>query len=111
MSIRYPFVDIGRQIEIEAVRGGRRSNEFSVSPALSMTNAAVAFDDQSVAFRPADDILETEDRGAGLDRYVPFAREAFEQRGLEYPFQRAGDTLAVSGGQEARRLAEKVVAL
>lgn len=111
MPGHYDFIDIGREIEVEAVRGGRRSNEFSTSPASVSSVGPTVTNDENVVFRPLDDILETEERLRALDTYVPFAERAFSERGLSYPFMRTGDTLSLRPGRPARLLALKIVEL
>jgi hypothetical protein len=108
MAGSYGFIDVGRLLEIEALRPARRSNEFSTSPAFE---AVVGIDDSNVVFRPADDILESQERQIALDNYLPFARRAFSERGLTYPFLRTGDTLVCTQGARARHLAERIVQL
>lgn len=76
------FVQQGRLLEIEAIEGGRQSNEFSTCP-----SAALGEDDGPVGLTPTDDIQETEERVDDLQMYVPYAQRAFKQRGLIYPFR------------------------
>ena len=61
------FVQQGRLLEIEAIEGGRQSNEFSTCPSTELSE-----DDGPVGLTSADDIQETEERvndGLALFRY------------------------------------------
>ena len=75
------FIQDARLLEVEAVYGGRRADAFSTSPVNGL-----ALDEAPVANVAADDIQETEERVQLLSQYVPFAEQAFEERGLTYPF-------------------------
>ena len=76
------FVQQGRLLEIEAIEGGRQSNEFSTCPSAELSE-----DDGPVGLTSTDDIQETEERVNDLQMYVPYAQRAFKQRGLIYPFR------------------------
>jgi hypothetical protein len=96
------FIDEGRKLEAEAFDRGRRSNQISMRVLVSEG----PFD----GMPSEDDIQETEERLATLKQYVPYAQEAFRDRGLVYPFQTATDenSLTPLEGNEdlARRCAE-----
>jgi hypothetical protein len=97
------FVDEGRRLEVEALEGGRSSNEFTLAPAEIGHS-----EDQSVFWTPADDAIETEERLSLIGPYLEHARLAFSQRGLVYPFHASADncSLEVLPGLEglARRV-------
>src|SRR5258705_68155 len=80
------FIQNGRRLEVEAVLGGRRSNE------LSMTQSS------NEVLPTEEDAQETDERLQLLTSYVPFMNMAFDERGLAYPFARShgGDALSVS---------------
>lgn len=96
------FVAIARQLEIEAVEGGRPLNEFSLAP-----HEAAADEEHSILGRPVDDTEETAERIDAVTRYVPYAQRAFKERGLTYPFRASaqGDALAVLPGLKRLALA------
>jgi hypothetical protein len=100
------FIHQGRLLEAEAIEGGRRANEFSMSPLVDLE----FFDEAPVGNVPVDDIQETEERVQCVEHYVPFAKRAFEERGLVYPFcaQSSRASLQPLPGHEvlARRCAE-----
>jgi hypothetical protein len=99
------FIHQGRLLEVEAIEGGRRADEFSMSPLVDLE----FFDEAPVGNVPVDDIQETEERIQCVEHYVPFAKRAFEERGLVYPFgaQRSRASLQPLPGHEvlARRCA------
>ena len=88
-------------MELDAIEGGRRTNEMSIDTLLR---------DESAALRPGDDIQETAERTSVLGKYLPHADAAFGERQLTYPFQRStnGDSLTVipGCGQFAQTCAE-----
>ena len=99
---RFDFVDVGRGLEIEAVWQGRRENEFSTAPVATLVPGGGTGDDEGVAFRPLDDIQGTAEAVRAIERYVPFAEQAFAQRGLLYPFMAVpgSDRLGIRPGGE-----------
>ena len=86
------FVQQGRLLEIEAIEGGRQSNEFSTCP-----SGVLSEDDVPVGLTFADDIQETEERVSDLQKYVPYAQCAFKQRGLTYPFRISSNRASLEG--------------
>jgi hypothetical protein len=103
------FIQVARDLEVEAQEGGRRRSEFSVYPFGSI-EIPIGTDDSPIALEPMDDILETEDRVAALAMYLPYARRAFQDRGMVYPFAeiKPGSRLQANAGMEleAQRCAE-----
>jgi hypothetical protein len=100
------FVESARQLEVDAMEGGRPLNEFTVDP-----RAENASDEEvPIMGRSVDDAEETAERVALVRQFLPYARAAYCQRGLAYPFQEsaAGDSFEVVPGQErtASRAAE-----
>jgi hypothetical protein len=100
------FVEIARELEVEAVDGGRASNELTLDPGIADEG-----EDAPVVGRSIDDVEETQERTQAVKQYGDYARRAFEQRGLTYPFQAsaAGDSLEVLPG--AMRLAKRTAEL
>jgi len=96
-AIDLSFVESARVLEVDAMEGGRPLNEFTIDPQTSVNDEEVPIMGRSV-----DDAEETADRVALVQQFLPYARLAYEQRGLVYPFQRsgAGDSLEVVPGQE-----------
>ena len=99
------FIETARALESEAVEGGRASSEFGRSPDVDEH-----FEEARVLGRGADDAEEVADRIHAVEEYVAFARVAFQQRGLTYPFAASatGDSLeSLPGHREtAKRVAE-----
>lgn len=95
------FVETARALEIEAVEGGRALSEFSLSPDLPATE-----DDARVLGRAIDDVEEMAERIRAVEEYVDFARVAFRERGLIYPFTPtdAGDSLDTLPGHRGTAL-------
>jgi hypothetical protein len=100
------FVESARALEVEAIEGGRPLNEFTIDPQTSANDEEVP-----VMGRSVDDAEETAERVALVQQFLPYARIAYEQRGLVYPFQRsgAGDSLEIVPGQQL--LAQRSAAL
>ncbi len=99
------FVPIARELEVEAVDGGRALSELTLDPGV-----AVDGEDAPVLGRSVDDAEEIQERTEAVKKYQDYARMAFRQRGLPYPFQAtaSGDSLEVLPGAKpmARRTAE-----
>ena len=93
------FIQDGRDLEVEALEPGRRSNELSTAPSFSEEED---LDETPVAFTALDDIQETDERPSLLSRYIPYAQAAYRERQLIYPFELSprGDSLTVLNGQE-----------
>src|SRR5713226_10443517 len=91
------FVESARVLEVDAMEGGRPLNEFTIDPQTSANDEEVPIMGRSV-----DDAEETAERVALVQQFLPYARGAFEQRGLVYPFQRSGggDSFEVVPGQQ-----------
>jgi hypothetical protein len=91
------FVESARALEVDAMEGGRPLNEFTIDPQTSANDEEVPIMGRSV-----DDAEETAERVALVQQFLPYARYAYEQRGLVYPFQRsgAGDSFEIVPGQE-----------
>ena len=98
------FVDTGRRLEIEAVDGGRGLSSLSVDPHSLVESVADIGDDEEVpiVFTSVDDVEERIEDVQTIDTYLDYARTAFRQRGLTYPFCQsgAGDSLQVVRGGE-----------
>lgn len=98
------FVDTGRRLEIEAVDGGRGLSSMSVDPHSLVSLDADLADDEEVpiVFTSVDDAQERIEDVETIDAYLEYARTAFRQRGLTYPFCQsgAGDSLQVVRGGE-----------
>jgi hypothetical protein len=94
------FVHDARQLEVEAIEGGRPLNEFTLDPQLSENDEEIPLFGRSV-----DDAEETEERARSLRSFTEHARAAYRQRGLSYPFQISSsrDSLEILPGH--RRLA------
>lgn len=106
--MNYPdlsFVSIARDLEVEAVDGGRALSEITLDPGIDEEG-----EDAAVLGRSVDSVDKTEERTKAVRQYENYARKAFEQRGLTYPFQLsvAGDSLEVLPGAVtiAKRTAE-----
>ena len=101
------FIDTGRELEVEAVEGGRTLAEFTVAPG----NDTAGIDDEPIHWRAVDDVVEIGDRCKAVPNYLEYARQAFGERCLVYPFDAAqsGDALVVLAGQE--KLAKAVAQL
>jgi hypothetical protein len=99
------FAESARALEIEAIEGGRCLNEFTLDPQTSVHE-----DEVPVLGRSVDDAEETAERVSLIRRFLDYARLAYEQRGLVYPFQSSagGDSLELVPGLEpvAKRCAE-----
>jgi len=95
------FVEEGRTLEVEAFEGGQASAEFTLDP-MGWGDPEAEGDDDSVLGRAVDDILETQERLETVPGYLDYARAAFRQRGLGYPFRAtaAKDSLEVIPGRE-----------
>jgi hypothetical protein len=102
------FIQNGRDLEVEAIHGGRRSNELTTAPAVDENED---LDESPVAFTALDDIMETDERTSLVNTYVEYAERAFQERNLVYPFvlDRRGDRLAILTGSKA--LAEECAKL
>jgi hypothetical protein len=92
------FIEVARALEVEAVDGGRSLSEFSFDPGVTTDP-----EEEAVLGRPVDDMDEIEERSRALQEYLAYARLAFEQRGLVYPFDLSsgGDSLDVVPGQKS----------
>lgn len=92
------FVPIARGLEVEAVDGGRALSELTLDPRIADES-----EDAAVLGRSVDDVEETQERTGAVKQYEDYARKAFEQRGLTYPFQASetGDSLEVLPGAKA----------
>ena len=106
--MNYPdlnFVSIARELEVEAVDGGRALSELTLDPGIDEEG-----EDAAVLGLSVDSVGKTEERTKAVRQYENYARRAFEQRGLTYPFQlsAAGDSLEVLPGAMilAKRTAE-----
>jgi hypothetical protein len=99
------FAESARALEVDAIEGGRSLNEFTLDPQTSVNDEEVP-----VLGRSVDDAEETAERVSLIRRFLEYARLAYEQRGLVYPFQSAagGDSLEIVPGHEpvAKRCAE-----
>jgi hypothetical protein len=99
------FISSARAIEVEAVEGGRPQNEFTFDPGTVDNDEEVP-----VLGRSVDDAEETEERVGLIRQFLGYARNAYAQRGLIYPFQTSagGDSLEIVPGYEnvARRCAD-----
>src|SRR5438445_43071 len=99
------WIETVRGLEVEAIDGGRTINEFTLAPDEVQNE-----EDRPVLGRAVDDEEETEERLRALPQYLDYARAAFQQRGLVYPFQVSSsrDSLEVASGQKevARRSAD-----
>jgi hypothetical protein len=84
------FIDSARALEVESVEGGRSQNEFTFDPGTGGNDEEVP-----VLGRSVDDAEETEERVSLIRQFLGYARSAYEQRGLIYPFQTSagGDSL------------------
>ena len=106
MTVPFPndvtFIQEGRQLEVEALDRGRRSNQIAMSSFIS--------DGLSLGLPADDDVQETEERIHTLDQYLPYADIAFRERGLAYPFRKSedGNSLTPVEGREdfAKKCAE-----
>ncbi len=96
------FIATARLLEVEAVEGGRPLNEFSVAPASFQND-----EELSVLGRAIDDVEETSERKDALRMFIEYARRAYAQRGMVYPFavSAAGDALDVL--PRHRKIAQK----
>jgi hypothetical protein len=97
------FVDEGRRLEVEALDGGRTSNEFTLAPAEIDDG-----EDQDILWTPMDDAIETEERLNLLGNYLEHTRSAFSQRGLVYPFQASADGCSLEILPDLQLLARRV---
>jgi len=115
------FVQICRDLEVEAVEGGRQLNEFALSPIRDVEFEGLPDENDShyeevpIHFRAIDDVVETEERINAVRQYLDFASRAYSHRGLVYPFEASssGDSLLVVKGyeeiaREASRLSRMV---
>jgi hypothetical protein len=105
------FVSDGRDLEIEAVEGGRSSSEFTLAPPNLYGDAELQDSDQIFPFGQSSD--EVELRKARVDAlrvFIDYARTAYRQRGLVYPFfpSASRDALEILPGHQdlAKRSAE-----
>lgn len=106
------FINEGRVLEVEAVDEGRGVSEFTLAPGSAGFGVnAGASEEESLFWRPVDDVMDVDDRSADLPRYVALAEAAFRQRGLVYPFavDDSGDSLAIVPGR--KQFASAVAAL
>ena len=97
------FIDDGRLVEVEAIDTGRSSCEFTLAPGpVNFDDTIGENEEESLHGKPVDDVIELDERLRDLKRYVEFARMAFQQRGLQYPFEvtESGESLAIAKGQE-----------
>lgn len=103
------WIQTARAMEIEAIDGGRGSNEFTLAPTDGYGNP----EEEPVNTKPVDDADETEERVRILTQYISYVQAAFTERGLTYPFRvsQAGDSLTVLPGPEMRALGVKVAQL
>jgi hypothetical protein len=101
------FIETARQLEVEAVEGGRTLAEFTSAPG----NGSAGIDEAPILGRAVDGIEETGNRCEAVRKYLEYARRAFDERCLAYPFDaaRSGDALVVLAGQE--KLAKAVAEL
>lgn len=99
------WIQDGRALEVEAVDPGRSSFQIMAAPP-----SGTSPEEESVVLTDVGDVQGIEQRIDRLSRYVPHAREAFEDRGLAYPFSISNnkDSLQVTPGLEstARKVAE-----
>ncbi len=96
-ELDFSWVEDGRQLEVEAIEGGRPLSDFAMDPGTSQNEEEMAVMGQAV-----DDAEEVGHRVGLVKTYVPHAGTAYMQRGLVYPFRAsdAGDALEVVPGQE-----------
>jgi hypothetical protein len=94
-ALDFSFVEEARSLEVEAVEGGRALNEFTLDPRTSANPEEIPVVGKSV-----DDAEETEERVQLVRQFIEYARTAFGERGLSYPFQpsASGDSLEVLPG-------------
>jgi hypothetical protein len=102
-SLDLSFVGEGRRLEVEALEGGRTSNEFTFAPAEIEDS-----EDQDILGTPMDDAIETEERLNLIGNYLEHARTAFSQRGLVYPFQASADGCSLEALPGLENLARRV---
>lgn len=96
------FIQEARELEVEALDGGRSLDEFTLAP------SEITDDEEcEVLGRPVDDIVELEERLALIPQYLEHARSAFSQRGLVYPFQASADGSFLTILPGCERLAER----
>ncbi|MCI0376885.1 MAG: hypothetical protein L0215_04720 [Gemmataceae bacterium] len=104
-TLEFSFVEEARSLEVDAIDGGRPLHEFTLDPQTSSNDEEIPIMGRSV-----DDAEEITERAALIQLFLPYARLAYEQRGLVYPFQKseAGDSFEIVPGQErvAARSAE-----
>ena len=106
------FIDEARALEVEAIEPGCTRCDFTFAPGQASLGVAVSEnDEEALNGRPVDDVIEIGERIRDLPRYVDLAKVAFQQRGLEYPFEidESRQSLALLRG--GRRLASKVADL
>jgi hypothetical protein len=76
------WIQDARALEVEAVNPGASSTQLAATPSLG-----IASDEEDVMMSEVDDVQDIEGRIGLAPRYVPHAREAFEDRGMTYPFE------------------------
>ena len=99
-------VDVATDIEHEAVYGGVPATAVSLVPA-----GALDTDDDRIFGRPADDVIESDERKRALEFYVPYAEQAFQERGLRYPFRIIGSGRSLTVVEEHRPTATRLCEL
>src|SRR6266851_5439244 len=104
-TVDLSFVESARALEVDAMEGGRPLNEFTIDPQTSAND-----EEAPIMGRSVDDAEETAERVTLVQQYLAYARVAYEQRGLVYPFQQsaAGDSFEIVPGNQkvAARSAE-----
>lgn len=100
------FIESARRMEVEAVEGGRSLHEFTLDPQTSKND-----EEQPVLGKSVDDAEETEEQIGLIRQYIEFARAAFHQRGLVYPFQPSDSRITLEVVQTQRRIAQRAAEL
>jgi hypothetical protein len=99
------FIQTARELETEAVEGGRALSEFTFDSGESGSD-----EEAQILGRSVDDVEETTERVRALQEYISHVRMAFHQRGLVYPFDvsSSGDSLEILPGfkDPAHRVAQ-----